>query len=123
MQFTLLLALGRCYTFLCFRGIPNYDYKKGKITFIRTMRQGGNGNGNVSTAILSCRCRPTRRLRSELCHLFALEELLLLLQGFGSVEEALMVEIQDRAECVLSDILCCVGSTKSVCASDTGCAQ
>lgn len=27
------------------RGIPNYDYKKGKITFIRTMRQG-NGNGN-----------------------------------------------------------------------------
>jgi len=24
---------------LAFRGIPNYDYQKGKITFIRTSRQ------------------------------------------------------------------------------------
>lgn len=42
---------------LVFRGIPNYNYRKGKITFIRTTRQT-NGNASVSTLCISkCRLR------------------------------------------------------------------
>ena len=62
-----------CVTFnkfeIIYRGIPNYDYKKGKITFIRTARiENGTDqvsakddilififNGESSTVILSVR--------------------------------------------------------------------
>ena len=37
--------------FVDYRGIPNYDYKRGKITFIRTSRQA-NGTGNVIDTFL-----------------------------------------------------------------------
>ena len=33
--------------FSVFRGIPNYNHKKGTITFIRTSKPVVNGNGNM----------------------------------------------------------------------------
>jgi len=60
-----LLVKQSFFTMLClfFSGIPNYDYQKGKITFIRTSRQAVTDGVSISCECMCNRRRPASCLQ------------------------------------------------------------
>jgi len=64
-EICLLLVKQSFLTMLClfFSGIPNYDYQKGKITFIRTSRQAVTDGVSISCECMCNRRRPASCLQ------------------------------------------------------------